>query len=329
MQSEVRAPRLQVTLAGNELAGAITADVHANNHFGSDRFRVRFAASAVPQDAFHIPGLRVEVSMSLGGLGVSVVTGLVDRVGHDPTTGVIDVEGRDLSSLMIEAQVDETFANRTSSEIAEMFAARHGLQALVQRTSTPVGRYYQSEHDRVGLGQFAKAMTEWDLLAFLATREGFDLFMDGNALQFGPPTVEGVSEIRPKDCLSLQLDHCVGISREIEVKVRSWGTKSGTAVTTTARAGGAGTVWKHGLTRPNLTSEDAQRLAERVLADLKRHEWAATAAMPGDLAMTPRSRVLITGTGTPWDREYRISQLTRHLDVRRGFTQRLSLQGKQ
>lgn len=329
MRNEVRAPRLQVTLGGSELTGAIAADVHASNHFGTDRFRVRLAASAVPQAALHIPGQRVEVSVALGGLGVSMITGLVDRVGLDPTTGVIDLEGRDLSSLMIEAQVDETFANRTSSEIAEMFAGRHGLRALVERTSTPVGRYYQSEHDRVGLGQFAKAMTEWDLLAFLATREGFDLFMEGDALRFGPPAADGVSQIRSEDCINLQLDHCVGMAREIEVTVRSWGTKSGTAVSTTARASGAGAVWKRAITRPNLTSEDAQKLAERVLADLKRHEWAATATMPGDLALTPRSRVGITGTATSWDREYRVSQLSRHLDVRRGFTQRLSLQGLQ
>jgi phage protein D len=329
LQGEVRAPRLQITLEGSELPGAISADVHANNHFGADRFRVRFAASALSPVAFHIPGQRLEVSVALGGFGVSVITGLVDRVGLDPTTEVIDIEGRDLSSLMIEAQLDETFANRTSSEIAETFAGRHGLQALIERTSTPVGRYYQSEHDRVGLGQFAKALTEWDLLAFLAAREGFDLFMEGDALRFGPPAAQGASELRTEDCVSLQLDHCVGMAREIEVTVRSWGTKSGTAVTTAVQASGAGTVWKHGITRPNLTSEDAQKLAERVLADLKRHEWAATATMPGDLTLTPRSRVLITGTGTPWDREYGISQLSRHLDVRRGFTQRLSLQGVQ
>lgn len=329
MQSEVRAPRLQVTLEGSELPGAIAADVHASNHFGADRFRVRFAASVAPQAAFHVPGQRVEVLMALGGLGVRLITGMVDKVGLDPTAGIIDLEGRDLSSLMIEAQVDETFANRTSSEIAEMFAGRHGLQALVERTSTPVGRYYQSQHDRVGLGQFSKAMTEWDLLAFLATREGFDLFMEGDALRFGPPAADGATEIRTADCISLQLDHCVGMARGIEITVKSWGTKSGTAITTTARASGAGAVWKRGITRPNLPSEDAQKLAERVLADLKRHEWAATATMPGDLALTPRSRVLITGTATPWDREYRISQLTRHLDVRRGFTQRLTLQGLQ
>ena len=88
--------------------------------------------------------------------------------------------------MMIEARVDETFSNRTSSEIAATFAGRHGLQAAVQQTSTPVGRYYQSEHDRLTIGQFAKATTEWDLLAFLAGREGFNLFMDGETLVFGP-----------------------------------------------------------------------------------------------------------------------------------------------
>lgn len=327
MRSEARAPRLQVTLAGVELPGAIAADVRANRHFAADRFRVQMAASAVQQDALHVPGQRVRVSVALDGLWVNLITGLVDTVSLDPTTGVLEIEGRDLSSLMIEAQVNETFANRTSSEIAELFASRHGLQVLVERTSTPVGRYYQSEHDRIGMGQFAKAMTEWDVLAFLAAREGFDLFMEGDVLRFGPPATDGVSEILTEDCISLRLEHSIGMAREIDVTVRSWSTKSAAAVKGRARASGSGTVWKHGVTRPNLTSEDAQKWAERVLADLKRHQWTATVTMPGELALTPRSRVAIARTGTPWDREYGVLQLSRHVDVRRGFTQLLSLQG--
>lgn len=329
MQSEVRAPRLRVALNGSELPGALAADVHSNNYFGADRFRVKFASSIVPQDSLHAPDGRIEISVGFDRAWSSVIIGLVDSVCLDPSAGVLDIEGRDLSSTMIEAQADETFANRTSSEIAEVFAGRHGLQALVERTTTPVGRYYQSEHDRVTLGQFAKAMTEWDLLAFLAAREGFDLFMEGDALRFGPPAIDGAVVIRTEDCISLQLDHALGMARAIEVTVRSWGTRSGTTVTATARSNGPGEVWRHGITRPNLTSEAAQKLAERTLADLRRHEWTATATMPGEVSLSARSRVAITGTATAWDREYGVSQLSRHIDARRGFRQRLSLQGAQ
>jgi phage protein D len=328
LRSEVRAPRARVALDGADVPGVISVDLHSNNHLAADRFRVRFAASVVSQDSLHEPGRRIEISIGLDDAWVSMVVGTADAVTFDPIHGVLDLEGRDLSSTMIEARIDETFANRTSSEIAETLAARHGLRAIVERTSTPVGRYYQAEHDRLTLGQFAKAMTEWDLLAFLAGREGFDLFMDGDALRFGPQQTAEPSEIRREDCTTLQMDHSLRLARNIEVTVRSWGTKAGAAVVQMARGGtGSQSSWKHRIVRPNLTADDAQKLAERTLADLLRHEWTATATMPGEASLTPRSRVAIAGTGTVWDRQYAISELSRHLDVQRGFTQRLCLQG--
>ena len=327
MASEVRAPRLRVTLDGSELAGVIGADIFANNHFGADRFRVRLAASATPEDSLQVPGARLEISVTLDGDWTSVLVGLADCVSLDAIHGVMDVEGRDLSSMLIEARVDETFANRTASEVAQTFASRHGLQADVEQTTTPIGRYYQAEHDVLTLGQFAKATTEWDLLAVLAGLEGFDLFMTGATLCFGPSSSDGVFVLRKENCITLQLEHSLTLARQIEVTVRSWGTRSGTSVTETASAGNGGTTLKHSITRPNLTADEAQLLANRTLADLVRHEWTATATMPGELELNSRSRVSVSGTGTVWDRDYKVSQLTRNLDVRRGFTQRISLQG--
>ena len=327
MSAEVRTPRVQVLVDGAVLPGVMAVDVHANNHLAADRFSLRMATSVVPLDALETPGARLDVQIGFGGSWTSLVQGAADSLALDPIHGVLDVEGRDLSALMIEARVDETFANRTASEIAEEFALRHGLRPLVERTSTPVGRYYQAEHDRLTLGQFAKATTEWDLLSFLAGQEGFDLFMDGDALRFGPPAADGAIAVRREDCVSLQLEHALGLSRAIEVTVRSWGTRAGSAVVQRARGGSGGSVWKHTLVRPNLAPDEAQRLADRALADLVRHEWTAFATMPGEFEMTPRSRVAIGGTGTAWDRDYSVSELSRHLDVKRGFTQRLCLQG--
>lgn len=327
LQSEPRTPRVQVLLDGAALPGVISVDVETNNHYAADRFRVSLAASGMRQDALHAPGVHLDVQVALAGDWISLVVGAADTISFDPVYGVLDVDGRDLSSSMIEARVDETFANRTSSEIAELFAGRHGLGAEVQQTATPVGRYFQSEYDGLTMGQFAKRTTEWELLAFLAGQEGFDLFMDGETLRFGPPTDDDPVVLRREDCTSLRLAHSLNMAREIEVTVRSWGARAGAAVVQTARAGSGGATWKHGLVRPNMTPDEAQRLAERVLSDLQRHEWTATAEMPGDVTLTPRSRVAIDGTGTVWDRSYAVSELSRHLDVRRGFLQRISLQG--
>ncbi len=329
--SGTRAPQVQVLADGGALPGVLAADVFANNHLAADRFRLRIAASVADLAMLQAPGLRLDVQAGWDGGWTSLIVGAADALAFDPVRGVLEVEGRDLSADLIETQASDTFANRTSSEIVEIIAARHGLSADVERTSTPVGRYYQAEHDRVALGQFARATTEWDLLAFLAGQEGFDLFMQGDTLRFGPPDGDAVP-LRVEDCLSLELEHALGLAREVAVTVRSWGTRAGVALEHTVRGSGGGKPLRHVLVRPNLDAEQAQRVAERALADLLRHEWTARATMPGqvgpgELALTPRRRVALVGTRTEWDRVYAVTELSRHLDVRRGFTQRLCLGG--
>lgn len=327
MPNELRQPRLIVAFGGIALPGVLAADIFSNNHFAADRFQVRLAAQIAPEIALNQPDQRLDVSLSVDGLTRSLIAGLIDSVSLDPIGGVLTVEGRDLSSSLIEAQTNETFPNRTASEIAQLLAARHGLGSLVQKTTTPVGRYYQSERDRVTLGQFAKTTTEWDLLAFLANREGFDLYMDGDALRFGPPLVDGVTTLRVADCIGLEMQHCVPLARPMQISVKSWNSKSGAANEGMAKSSGIGRTWLRGLTRPNLSPDEAQKLAERSLADLKRHEWLANVTMPGELTLSARSRVAIVGTGTAWDRLYAVNKVTRHIDAQRGFTQRLTLQG--
>lgn len=326
MRVEARSPRVRVLSDGEALPGVMAADVWSNSHLSADRFRVQFAASTGALERVDQPGVRVTVQAAVDGDWVTLVVGEPDAVVLDPLRGVLDVEGRDLSALLIDSRVDETFANRTSSEIAIDLAGRHGLKVDADRTETLVGRYYQSEHDRVTTGRFSKVTSEWDLLAFLAGREGFGVFMDGEVLRFGRSGGESVM-LRPSDCTNVSLEHSGRMMRAIEVTVRSWDQRGAEAVVRTARGGGKGRSWTHTVARPNLPADEAQRLAERTLADLLRHEWTARLSMPGELGITARSRVELAETGTDWDRTYEVSRVSRHIDMRHGFTQQLQLQG--
>lgn len=315
----VRQPRLQVLADGAVLPGAASAEVNSNNHLSADRFRVRFAARGL--DPADLSG-RLDVQVGLDGGWSSLLLGTADSVHFDPIRGTLDVEGRDLSAALVEARVDETFANRTSSEVAELLAARHGLAADVTATSVTIGRLYGSERERLTMGQFARAATEWDLLAALAGQEGFDLFMDGPRLHFGPPDGTDPVVLPVGGCVSIEMEHRLALA-DVQVQVRSWGTRAGTAVSATAGVGSR----RHGVVRPNLLQDEAQRLAQRTLADLQRHEWGAHVVMPGELALTARSRVQVLGAGAGWDQVFAVAEISRQLDVRRGFSQRLVLQG--
>ncbi|MDT7953410.1 MAG: hypothetical protein RQ966_18050 [Acetobacteraceae bacterium] len=327
MPNELTSPRVKVTLSGIQLPGVLSVEVDSNNHFAADRFRLRFAASLVPQEILHIPGSQIEIAIERGDQWRECLVGIIDAVQLNPTQGIVDVEGRDLSCQLIETQTSETFSNRTASEVAVILGARHGLVVLADPTTTPIGRYYQSEHDRISLNQFTRTMTEWDLLAALAAREGFDLFTTGRVLRFGRASSADAQVITLEDCIELRLGHCVGLARPIDVTVKSWNSKGGTAVSGHAVSIGLGPIWQRKIARPNLSNADAQSLAQQTINDLKRHEWTASVTMPGELTLSARTLVLIQGTGTLWDRPYHVSELSRRLDVKRGFTQSLTLHG--
>ena len=315
---QLRQPRLRILADGDALPGALSADIGTNNHLAADRFRLRLATRGLEPAA--LAG-RLDIQVGLDGGWTSLLLGTADSLHLDPIRGILDVEGRDLSAALVEARVDETFANRTSSEVAALFASRHGLQADVTTTSTPIGRLYGNERDRLTTGH-ARAATEWDLLAALAQQEGFDLFMDGPRLHFGPPSSDAPVPLLVGGCVGLEVEHRLALSG-LRVQVRSWGSRAGTAVEASAGSGAR----LHGLVRPNLSADEAQRLADRTLADLRRHEWAAHVTMPGELLLTARSRVSLQGAGAGWDRVLAVSDIARHLDARRGFSQRVTLQG--
>jgi hypothetical protein len=232
-----RAPRLRILVNGEALTGVTGAEVVSNNYYAADRFAASVALSADPsaQAAFWSsePEIVANVQFSLndGATFTSLVQGTIDSVVIDPVAGLVHFDGRDQTAALIETRTQETFANRTASEIATLLAQRHNLAASVSATSTPVGRYYQDEHDRVTLNQFSRATTEWDLLVFLARQEGFDVFVEDSTLHFQPATGRADTPVllRPSDLTGLRLERSLTLARDIEVTVKSWNSRQNTA----------------------------------------------------------------------------------------------------
>ena len=138
-RSELRAPRLRVIANGQVIAGAMEAEVVSNNYYAADRFSasVALGIDQWAEASFWAsePDILLDVQFSLDGGAsfTSLVQGAVDRVSLDPTLGLVHLDGRDLTASLIEARTQETFANRTSSEIASILAGRHDLTPRVSR----------------------------------------------------------------------------------------------------------------------------------------------------------------------------------------------------
>lgn len=340
-----RRPRLRILANGAVLAGVMSAEVRSSNYYCADRFRVAAALGTTPSVTARFWASSDDVLLDVqmlpgqdeGSDGwVSIVQGAVDAVRIDAIANVISLEGRDLSARLIEARTQETFANRTSSEIVTLLAQRHGLDVDIQATTTPVGRYWQLEHDSITLDSFSRATTEWDLLVTLAQYEGFDVWVSGSTLHFRQ-TLDAVSDVvairpiatasGPPNVTSLQLERALTLARDIDVTVKSWNSRHATAFVQTARSTvgqqRSGTPQRYVYVVPNLTPDAALKLAQRRLAELSRHERVLVADMPGDILLTPRMQLRLEGTSTAFDQIYWIDEIERRLDVPNGFTQRV------
>ena len=335
-----RAPGIRLLVNGQAVAGVVEAEVRANNYLAADRFSALIALgadlTATPAFWSAAQGISIDLQFSLDGTAFqSVLQGLVDTVALEPAVALVRIEGRDFTAGLIDTRTQESFSNRTSSEIATLLAERHGLVPAVTPTTTPVGRYYQDQHDRITLDQFSRATTEWDLLTFLARQEGFDVFVQGTTLYFTPAQPQSdVRVLRPEDCVDLRLQRSLTLARDIEVTVKSWNSRQQTAFSQTARA--AGRAGQSGgqsglsqppqqyvLVRPNLTPDQALQLAQRKLAELTQLERVIEATMPGELSLTARSVLMLTGTGTDFDQTYFVDVLERSINPHAGFVQRI------
>lgn len=323
----VRTPLLRVLAGGAVVAGAFDAEVLSNNHYASDSFRVGLALSADPvhgaawwaaQDE-----VLIDVEVSLGGGYVNLVHGTVDTVEIDPVANTVRLCGRDLSARLIEARTQQTLANQSASDIASAFAAEHGLSADVQATTAPVGRYWQLEHDRIVLGGLARATTEWDLLVALAQYEGFDVWVDGTTLHFRPPPAASAPVVVDvAELCSLRLERALTLAGEVAVTVKSWHSRTAQSCAQTASSGqGGGRRQSFVYITPNLTSDVALKLAQQRLAELTRRELVIVAEMPGELSLAPRQQMLLQGSGTAFDRAYRVNSVERRISAVHGFTQ--------
>jgi phage protein D len=212
-----------------------------------------------------------------------------------------------------------------------LLAGRQGLSAQVTPTTTPVGRYYSADHDRVTLDRFARASTEWDLLAWLAQQENFDLFVNGTTLFFQPATSDpapamvlqaSVDGASPPNLVSLRIQRAMTLAGNLSVTVKSWNSQQQEAFSQTAqRTAGTGTARSYIYMRPNLTTQAAQTMAQQRLSALTAHELMFTASMPGELTLAPRLAVTLAGTNSVFDQTYVIDEIIRRFDLRGGFVQ--------
>lgn len=343
----VRSPRPVVLLNGARLPvqAVISLEVTNASHFTADTYRLELAVGGLPSPlgpAYWADSQddRVSIGVSLNGeTPEPLIVGQVDDVDLDLTGRTITLTGRDLSAAFIDNRTAEKFQNQTSSQIAQALALRRGLDSSVQATPTLAGAYYEIDH-----AVTTREQTEWDLLTYLAEREGFDVWVAGTTLYFQPPpAIAGMPYLlvwsEPGDgtyasnTTNMHVRRSQTLARDVVVEVRSWNQKQQKAFTVTAKRSQAkksqrrgGQAQTYSFIRPNLTREQAQQFAEAKAEEITRHERVLTASLPGDDLLTTRRTVRLVGTGTDWDLLYFPDTVTRRLTMQEGY--RMELRAK-
>jgi phage protein D len=338
-QGTVLRPRGFVKLNGQSVP---VLDFHTveNSHFQADTFEFTLAASDPAFGlSFWADTGEVMIDLQLGFLQAgervnampgdlaSLLVGTVDDVDADTVPSLITLTGRDLTGRLIDNKISKSWPDRTASEIVTDLAGQFGLSPQVTSTKVAVGKYGKGQYNAQG-----RETPVWDLITGLADQEGFDAYVKGSTLYFGPPEADDgdplaleIQELGPPlrgNFERLRLRRSLTLAKDITVTVISYSTAKKVPIKAVAKRQGAqksaSTSFRTGKTsqnytirKPGLTQQQAQDLAQKTLAELSRHERTFSCELPADTATRSRTKATISGSGTGWDTSYFIDTVTR------------------
>src|SRR5690242_19270086 len=142
-----------------------------------------------------------------------------------------------MTANFIDSKTQESFQNQTSSQVVETLASRHGMTADAMPTSTLVGRYYEMDHEWIGVNSFYRTTTEWNLMCSLAQKERYDIWVTGTTVHFHPTTAVDPNpylvlwdETGPfSNAIEITAERAMSFAKDIVVSVRSWHSRNGKA----------------------------------------------------------------------------------------------------
>jgi len=328
---------INATVNGSLVKGLLQASIAHTNCFSSDSYALTFAMGPPPLGDISfwssLSSAYVEVSSANASdqTWQSLISGMVDMVHIDPIRGIISIEGRDLSSVLIDSYRQQDFVNQTASEVASTLASYHGLTPAVAATTSNVGRYYGDGYTRLSLGQFSRLRSDWDLVVQLARENAFDVFVQGNTLFFQPATSSANLPVHIAfgDVKTIRFEQTLSIASNATARVQSWNSQIMASYDSNSPSGNAlptqttftATNQPYLFSASNFTSQQVTDTAGRYATELGRLGVVLHAEMPWDLALSPRTIILIDETRSILDTTYKIESVERHFSTTSGSSQ--------
>lgn len=328
----------------------VSCDVDSNGFYSADTFSVVLATSGLPVGfgllSWWASQTSIEVSISIGMVNglktdwTNLIVGLVDKWKFQPARFEVSIEGRDLTGKLIDSKTSEKFANMTTSQVAVLLAKRHGLKPVVTATKTSVGGIYKYDHTHL-----TDETSEWDLLAYLAGVDGFQVYVKGKSLHYepalNPKTAKhyvikyvppGMYEYPQANCSDdLTFERDLTLAQGVTVQVRSWHkgkafTVSYPSSTAKGIAPGKATAKRqvYSIVRNGLDHQQALKLAQRLHKQITDHEMRMSGSLPGDNVLMPDVIVRVEGTESGFDQLYFADSVRRTYSVEGGYAMSLT-----
>jgi hypothetical protein len=336
----IRTPRIRALINGTVVDSIIHVDIAAKGSYKSSRFELTAYTDANvsgSQWLYTTNGMvLVEILMrpQQPDSEISMFQGLADNITLDPINHLIRIQGRDYSSVLTSSTYQDSFCNQTASEIASFIAGRHGFDSNISATSTMVGSYRSDGHNQIMLNSHSRTVTEWDLLTHLAKTEGFELFIDGQTLVFAPRNAiqTNYTAIDKSGASEIKFYKVCPLSSRTTLAIKSWNSwLSQSLLEASEQSSGQGETTALGpndtaereiaIIRPNLSSDDAVRLAQRYQDALNNNELNVEIVMPGELSLKPLDVLTVVGSDTSFDGDYVLTSVRRHFSSTGGFVQ--------
>jgi len=258
--------------------------------------------------------------------------GFVDTMDlyFDDTGEYLKLTGRSLAALLIDTVATDKFPNKTSSQIAQIFAHEHGLNPVITPTNTLAGTYYNDDSTVI-----SNDSSEWDILQFLAQQEGFVARVKSNTLYFGP--VEQVTDMNLSpipltwgdNIMELNIERSPQAARDLEVNVISYDRNHKKRIVGTAKSTANYSKklfnqvnrdkYKETYMIPGLTQSQAQARAKSILNTLSAQQYIGTLKTYGDFNFSIDRRITLNGVGKVLSQIYYINRVTETFDFDKGF----------
>lgn len=337
----LRQPRAFIIVNGTTM-NCTSVDVQMSKTHKSDTFHCEIPFGALPPEMdeawwSEAGDVSVQVQFQTDDFSgaTQVFDGKVDKVGHDFTQRILSVQGRDKAAALIDTKSSEKFNNQTPDQIVKQIAGRHGISVDADAVASRAGKIFQIDYAKLTGDE-----TEWNVITQLADLSGMVAYITGGKLYFKPvdeqlpvldvvyvpPTPESFTQ---GNFMTLKTSRNVILGRPVNVKVQSWNHKEGKAYESQASdPTGAGDPLNYNYELPGLTGDQAQKLAEKRLAENTSHELMFELTMPGDPTVTPRFMMQLSGTGTAYDQQHEITSIEHSMSQQGGYRMTVSAKAK-